>query len=240
MNRDYKSFFGGSVAALGGVVVIGGCNYLTRRILAGSLSLDHYGFFYGMFSFVVFAVFVARLGTTEATAYLLPRAMAENKECEARSLFSWIGRFTLAATFCLVLAGALFSPWITRHLLDYPPGTFYWCLFLPYAVITGIDMFTIGCLNGMREFLVNNLIQSGKAMLLFLAVWLTAGSWGILSPILFYNLLFLISALSGLLHLRRRRGWSLAVPPGREWPGGFSRYPYGWRCSRSEIRSSRT
>ena len=214
MNRDYKSLFGGSAAALGGVVVIGGCNYLTRRILVGSLSLDHYGFFYGMFSFVVFAVFVARLGTTEATAYLLPRAMAENKECEARSLFSWIGRFTLAATFCLVLAGALFSPWIARHLLDYPPGTFYWCLFLPYAVITGIDMFTIGCLNGMREFLVNNLIQSGKAMLLFLAVWLTAGSWGILSPILFYNLLFLISALSGLLHLRRRRGWSLAVPPG--------------------------
>ena len=57
MNRDYKSFFGGSAAALGGVVVIGGCNYLTRRILAGSLSLDHYGFFYGMFSFVVFCGF---------------------------------------------------------------------------------------------------------------------------------------------------------------------------------------
>ena len=47
MNRDYKSFFGGSAAALGGVVVIGGCNYLTRRILAGSLSLDHYGRFCG-------------------------------------------------------------------------------------------------------------------------------------------------------------------------------------------------
>ena len=46
MNRDYKSFFGGSAAALGGVVVIGGCNYLTRRILAGSLSLDHYCLLY--------------------------------------------------------------------------------------------------------------------------------------------------------------------------------------------------
>ena len=92
-DKIFQEFFRGSILSVIATCIIGVANYLVRRIMADSLSIDNYAAFYGIFAFFSLLVILFRFGTAEVLLFIIPDLRNRMNENVARKMFSTICNF---------------------------------------------------------------------------------------------------------------------------------------------------
>lgn len=208
----FRIFLGGMFWTVLGVGVVGVANYLTRRVMARSLPEELYGFFYAAVAFFITLFSVARLGTVEASTFLLAEAGEAGKPERARSIFGWIARYNLILGVGGVVLCLATAPWIMRHVLSaemFPADYLRWLA--PYFLFYSFSLFLNNALNATRSYKVNNLLQAGQAMLLLGMLLVFLPRFGVGAAAVAYCASFAVAAAAAFAYLKRRFGWSLRV-----------------------------
>lgn len=213
MNSDKKYYFGNTAFSISCALVVGVCGYLARRLTSSGLPGDEYAFFYSTFSLVSIMIAFVSLGIPNAAFFRIPDARNRGQDDEARGIYAWcirwcffVGVFLAAAVFPVVLlAGGsmkrygIKSGGIFRLLLLLP---------LPLCVFTATTLL----LNGLKEFVVSNLLLLLNMLTVLCGIWLFQSRFGLSAVILVYVVGAVLSSVGAILWARKKHGCSCLHP----------------------------
>ena len=175
-----KIFIFGSAVTITGNVVVGLVNYLVRRTLALNLSSSDYGSFCGTFALISILLAVFDFGLTDAGSVLV----AEEKSRRSES-FSAVFRLKGLAGLACGLGIFLGRDWISeRYLAGH--GSWMLMIFAVYVIFQSLDGALMAYYNGSKQFRLQNIFNTFKALTLLLSAWCFAGIWAAAGAALAY------------------------------------------------------
>ncbi len=93
--------------------------YLFRFLLARNLSLEEYGVFYAIFSFLSFIAITGELGLSQAVPKFIIDFNVKNKKKEIKSVLYFVFFFQVVVLLLVFIAVMLLSGWLSENYFHY-------------------------------------------------------------------------------------------------------------------------
>ena len=213
MNSDKKYYFGNSAFSISCALVVGVCGYLARRLTSGGLPGDEYAFFYSTFSLVSMLIAFASLGIPNAAFFCIPDARNRVRDDEARGFYAWCIRWCFAVGSILavaVLPVVLLAGGSMKRYGIESGGIFRLLLLLPLPLC--VFTATTLLLNGLKEFVVSNLLLLLNMSTVLCGIWLFQSRFGLSAVILVYVVGAVLASVGAILWARKKHGCSCLHP----------------------------
>lgn len=229
-----KTLLAGSLLSIAGTLMAGIFNYLIRRILALELSPSDYGFVYSAVSLAMLGFVMTDIGMAQAITIETAKANASGELSGARKLFSDLLFSKLGVSLTVfAVVGLAVCEMSPERLGRHCSAAFLliWSLSMFY----NLENISKGALLGLKDYKAVNALETVKAGLTLLAIWLSVASWGLYAPALAMPLLVGLNTVA-MLWLLARRGMRLLRPtlPSSGWIGRFAGL-LGWLAASSAL-----
>lgn len=199
MSRERKLLFdAGLVFVLGILASIFG--YLIRMVLSRQLSLEEFGLFYAVFTFVTFFAVFKDFGISQALAKFIPQFLVKKEygKIKASIKFAFFVNFVMGIIFAIGII--IFSDFLTinyfknelaKHLLIILSG--YFILFAIYRLVISIFLgFQKSKIYSLNLFFINFFVLIGISIF---------KKFGVLSPAISYLFASIFGVLIGVILL---------------------------------------
>lgn len=136
--------------------------YLTRVVLARTLSLEEYGLFYAVFTFVFFFFLFKNLGLDEALIKFIPEFKVKKRNQDIKSTIVTIGLIQLISSFIFIIALFILSDFLAANYFKNPSAALMLKLFSIILVLNIFDDSLKGFFQGMQKPKYYSLIEFSK------------------------------------------------------------------------------
>ncbi len=213
MNGFRRYFFGNAAFSLFCSFVIGICAYLTRRFTSNGLPGDEYAFFFSTFSLISMMVAFASLGIPNASFFRIPDARNRGQDDAAHGVYAWCVRWVFLVGAFLTVVGlpAVLLAGDSMERYGIESRRIFWLLLLlplPLSVFTATTML----LNGMKEFVVSNLLMMWNTFTILVGILLFQARCGLDAVILAYVVGAWCAGLGGIWWAKRKHGFTVLHP----------------------------
>ena len=144
--------------------------YLIRVVLSRSLTVEMYGLFYAMLSFIGIFTTYNDLGFGYALSYLVPKFIRRRAFGQAWLAYHYERTIELVTAGALSIGLVLLAPWLARSYFKVPQGSWLLIIFCGYflanSYVSALHKFFLG----LRQEKVHSLVQ--PAVLAFTLVGL--------------------------------------------------------------------
>jgi len=167
--------------------------YFTRIILARGLTVEDYGLFFAVFSFVSFLLFFRDLGLGSALVKHLAEFKAKKQFNEIKTgIFSvFFSLLILSAIFGLVLY--LLAPILAENYFQDARAETILYFFIAYILFSALFMFIGNIFQGLQKIKIFSLMEPIRcALVVGIIFFLIKWDYGILAPVMAYTLSWLI------------------------------------------------
>ncbi len=165
--------------------------YITRIVLARSLTPAEVGLFYAVFNLIIFFLFFRSLGLNEALAKYIAEFRAQEKFNEIKTAL--VSSLSIQLVSSIVLSGILFllADFLAKNYFKNVQSALFLKLLLIYVVFSIFFITMKGLLQGYRRMLLLSSTEFAKNLIVLLLVILfIVLGYGALSPVLAYVLVF--------------------------------------------------
>lgn len=166
--------------------------YFTRIILARGLTVEDYGLFFAIFSFISFLLFFRDLGLGSALVKHLAEFQAKKQFNEIKTgIFAvLISLFLLSAIFGLVLY--FLAPLLSQTYFKDERATIILYFFIAYILVSALFLFLGNIFQGFQKIKTFSLMEPIRCSIVLLAIiLLLKWDYGIIAPVIAYTLSWL-------------------------------------------------
>ena len=165
--------------------------YLTRIVLARSLTTTEVGLFYAVFNLIIFFLFFRSLGLNEALAKYIAEFRAQEKFDEIKTAL--VSSLSLQLVSSIILSGTLFllADMLAEKYFKSAEAALFLKLLLIYVILSIFFISMKGLLQGYKKmFLLSSTEFVKNVIVLVLIIIFIALGYGALSPVLAYVFVF--------------------------------------------------
>lgn len=165
--------------------------YLTRIVLARSLTTTEVGLFYAVFNLIIFFLFFRSLGLNEALAKYIAEFRAQEKFDEIKTAL--VSSLSLQLVSSIILSSILFllADTLAEKYFKSVESALFLKLLLIYVMLSIVFISMKGLLQGYKKmFLLSSTEFIKNLIVLLLIIVFIALGYGALSPVLAYVFVF--------------------------------------------------
>lgn len=166
--------------------------YFTRIILARELTVEDYGLFFAVFSFVSFLLFFRDLGLGSALVKHLAEFKAKKQFNEIKTgIFAvFISLLILSAIFGLVLY--FMAPALSQNYFKDSRAEFILYFFIAYIFFSALFLFLGNIFQGFQNIKTFSLMEPIRCTIVFIIIiLLLKWDYGIIAPVIAYTISWL-------------------------------------------------
>lgn len=166
--------------------------YFTRIVLARGLTVEDYGLFFAVFSFVSFLLFFRDLGLGSALVKHLAEFKAKKQFNEIKTgIFAvLISLFVLSAIFGIVLY--LLAPLLSQNYFKDERAAVIIYFFIAYILFSALFMFLGNIFQGFQKIKTFSLMEPIRCAIVLLVIFLfLKWDYGIIAPVIAYTISWL-------------------------------------------------
>lgn len=182
-----KKAVGGSVVVFVMTIVSSFLAYFIRVILAKQLSLEQFGLFYAVFTFITFLGIFKDVGLRNAAVKFIAEFNAKRHFSKLKTvlLTALLGQFVLVVVFMAVIL--LFSRFLSVHYFQAPDSFLLLIAASFYFVSSFLFMNLRSVLKGFQDMFWFSIVDPARLVfvIIFIFAYLKLG-FGVLSPIIAY------------------------------------------------------
>ncbi len=190
---DYaKRALRGSLFVFIASVITAFLGYFTRIILARGLTVEDYGLFFAVFSFVSFLLFFRDMGLGSALVKHLAEFKAKKQFNEIKTgIFAvFVSLFILSAIFGLVLY--FLAPWLSQNYFKDGRAAIILYFFIAYILFSALFLFLGNIFQGFQKIKTFSLMEPIRCAIVFILILLLLKwDYGIIAPVIAYAISWL-------------------------------------------------
>ena len=189
-----------SVAGIVGVLL----SYLLRIILARNLTLADYGLFYAVFAVVQLFLFFEGFGTSTALVKFISQFKSQKEYGKIKTvIFSTFFIQLLSLSFISLIL-YLIAPFLAEYYFRTSAAEVLIKLFVLYILLGFLFKFFRCVFNGFQNFKIYALMEPMRLIIVILSLFiLLALDYGVLAPIIAFNIAWILTVLFFILPLFR-------------------------------------
>ncbi len=184
-NPYVKKTVKGSAAVFSMALLTGLIGYVIRIVLSRQLSLEDFGLFYAVFTFVIFFDMFKNLGLNHALMKFIPEFKVKKKYGEIRSIIKYVLFTNLTAAIVISAIWLIFSNYLAANYFNNVISTeLLFILSIYFVISVFLDTLAYSCLGfqrnlffSLRLFLINVFVLAGIVL---------SKNLGVISPALSY------------------------------------------------------
>ena len=169
--------------------------YIIRIVLARNLSVEGFGLFYAVFTFILFFTLIRTLGLNQALLKFIPKFLVQKRFDKIKSSITFVLIATFVSSGIFSLIFLIFSKFLTFNYFKSESAYLTLIILTAYFLISNfIDFFSRIFQSFQKPFLfsLRNLLPN---LIVFLFILLFIKSFGILAPSLAYLVAAIITSL---------------------------------------------
>lgn len=172
--------------------------YLTRVFLAHNLTIEEYGLFYAVFTFVIFISLFQDFGLRGALVKFIPEWKVKKKPENIKNGIVTVFLFHFIVALIIVFLLFLFSDFLAEYYFRNQMASLLLKILSIYILITIFDELLKRAFQGFQRMDLFSFMEAGKTVIIFtLVITLVSLNFGLLAPVYSYilggPLIFLLS-----------------------------------------------
>ncbi len=195
LEKSTLNFLQNSILAVISSLFIGIGGYLIRRILANSLSIDDFAFFYFFMACTTILNSIFNFGTPDMLLFNLRKSNQANEADNNWSIFSTVCRFNLYIFTTISIVYTAYLLLLSKNISYY--------FTVPYFILFVFDGIFYSTMNSLKLFNLLYLLQVSRTLLLVIFAYILSSHQGVVGAISAFSLTLLITGTVFLIYLRR-------------------------------------
>jgi O-antigen/teichoic acid export membrane protein len=183
------------IVSVAGIVVVL-LSYLLRVILARTLTLADYGLFYAVFAVVQLFLFFEGFGTPTALVKFISQFKSQEEYGKIKTIIFSTFFIQLISLSFISLILYLIAPFLAEHYFKTSAAELLIKLFVLYILLGFLFKLTRGIFNGFQKFKIFALMEPIRLIIVIFSLFiLLALDYGVLAPILAFNIAWILTVL---------------------------------------------